>query len=204
MLTAPTSAWAGAFKVRAAMRFSLSPLAALAVLSTAPTSAFAVDYLSAEQAAAVIYPEADRFEARTLTLDAAMLQQLAAEAGPGGAVRSARWSMQLAWQGAKLLGVVVTDAVIGKFELISYAVGISADGQLRPIEILSYRESHGHEIRLAAWRRQFLGKTAAAPLRVGDDIQNISGATLSCNHVTDGVRRIARLVDWARRNAKLP
>ena len=173
----------------------------LAALATLPVSAFAVDYLSAEQAARSMFPEAERLEPRELILDASLLQQLAA-AGVGA--RSARWQAQLAWKGRLLLGVVVSDAVIGKFELIGYAVGINADGSVRQVEILSYRESHGHEIRLPAWRRQFVGKTATAPIRLGEDIGNISGATLSCQHVTDGVRRIVAVVDAARRAGLLP
>jgi hypothetical protein len=70
---------------------------------------------------------------------------------------------------------------------------------VKQVEVLSYRESHGHETRLPAWRRQFVGKTAAAPLQVGEDIANISGATLSCTHVTEGVRRIVAVLDLARR-----
>ncbi len=111
--------------------------------------------------------------------------------------------MQVARRGTATLGVVVADAVIGKFELISYAVGIDTEGAIRQVEILSYRESHGGEVRLPAWRRQFVGKTAAAPLKVGEDIANISGATLSCTHVTEGVRRIVAVVALARRNGSL-
>ena len=180
---------------------AISTLGALITLASTATSAFAVDYLSVDQAARVVFPQADRFEPRDLLLDAAQLQKLAAS---GLAPRSARWPVLLAWQGSTLLGVLVADAVIGKFELIGYAVGIAADGSVRQVEILSYRESHGHEIRLPAWRRQFVGKTASAPLRVGDDIANISGATLSCSHVTDGVRRIVAVVDLARRSGWLP
>ena len=172
-----------------------------AAAAAAPASVFAVDYLSVEQAAQLIFPDADRFEARELALDAAQLQALDAEGVRG---RSARWSVRIARRGEATLGVVVADAVVGKFELISYAVGIASDGAIRQIEILSYRESHGGEIRLPAWRRQFVGKTQAAPLRVGDDIANISGATLSCTHVTEGVRRIVAVVALARRNGSLP
>jgi len=174
---------------------------ALAALATVPVSAFAVDYMTAEQAARSMFPEAERVEPRELTLDAALLQKLAAAGVPA---RSARWQAQLAWKGSALLGVVVSDAVVGKFELIGYAVGINGDGSVRQVEILSYRESHGHEIRLPAWRRQFVGKTVAASIRIGDDISNISGATLSCQHVTDGVRRIVAVVDAARRAGLLP
>jgi len=180
------------------MRLLLTAAVAIAAL---PTSAFAVDYLSAEQAAQAIFPEADRFEPRALVLDAAQLQTLASAGVPA---RSARWALRLAWKGQQQLGVVVVDAVVGKFELIGYAVGIGSNGAVRQIEILSYRESHGHEVRLPAWRRQFVGKTAASTLQVGDDIANISGATLSCSHVTDGVRRIVAVVDLARRSGLLP
>ena len=165
-----------------------------------PVSAFAVDYLSAEQAARLMFPDAERFEARQLELDAATLQKLDAQ---GVKARSARWPVLLAKAGGATLGFVVTDEVIGKYELISYAVGIGSDGALKSIEVLSYRESHGHEIRLPAWRRQFAGKSVASPLRLGEDIANISGATLSCQHVTDGVRRIVAVVDQARRGGLL-
>jgi Na+-translocating ferredoxin:NAD+ oxidoreductase RnfG subunit len=159
-----------------------------------------VDYLSTEQAAKLMFPDAERFEARQIDLDAALLQKLDAQ---GVKARSARWPVLLAKAGGATLGFVVTDEVIGKYELISYAVGIGGDGVVKSIEVLSYRESHGHEIRLPAWRRQFAGKTAASPLRLGEDIANISGATLSCRHVTDGVRRIVAVVDVARRRGLL-
>jgi hypothetical protein len=91
----------------------------------------------------------------------------------------------------------VLDNVIGKFELISYAVGLLPDASVKQIEILNYRESHGFEIRNARWREQFVGKTVAGGLSIGEGIANISGATLSCTHVTDGVRRIAALAQVA-------
>ena len=177
------------------MRLTLIGAAAAGCLAApAPAGAFAVDYLSAEQAAQLMFPDADRFEAREVVLDAADLQALEAK---GTRARSARWPVTIARKGGAALGYVVTDAVIGKFELIGYAVGIGLDGAVTQVEILSYRESHGGEIRLPAWRRQFVGKTAASPLRVGDDIANISGATLSCTHLADGVRRIVGVTQFA-------
>lgn len=175
-------------------------IAAVSAAALAPASAFAVDYMTAEQAAKLMFPDADRFESRDITLDAAQMQTLAAQ---GVQARSAKWTARVAHRGSTVLGVVVTDDVIGKFELIGYAVGIGSDGVVKQVEILSYRESHGHEIRLPAWRRQFTGKTAASPIQVGDDIANISGATLSCKHVTDGVKRIVHVVDAARRSGAL-
>lgn len=179
------------------MRVVLAVAAVAAVAAaTAPTSAFAVDYLSAEQAAKLMFPDADGFETRVVALDAGQLQQLDAQGIRG---RSANWSVHVARKAGTTLGFVVTDDVIGKVELIRYAVGIALDGSVKQVEILSYRESHGFEIRLPAWRKQFVGKGSSSSLRVGEDIANISGATLSCAHVTDGVRRIVAVVAQARR-----
>jgi len=169
-------------------------------LALAPTVAFAVDYLSVDEAAKLMFPQAERFELHTLSLDAAQMRRL--QAG-GVAARSARWAVRVAQRGGTTLGYVVVDDVVGKFELITYAVGLTPDGKVSRVEVLSYRESHGHEIRLPAWRAQFVGKDASAPLRVGDDIANISGATLSCSHVTEGVRRIVAVVDLMRRAGSL-
>ena len=169
-------------------------------LALAPASAFAVDYMNAEQAAKLMFPQADRFESRTVALDAEQLRRLETA---GVSARSARWQVRVAQRDGATLGYIVVDDVIGKFELISYAVGIGSDGAIRQVEVLSYRESHGHEIRLPAWRRQFVGKDSSAPLRVGEDIANISGATLSCSHVTEGVKRIVAVIDLARQAGAL-
>lgn len=94
-----------------------------------------------------------------------------------------------AWR-ASTGGYFVVDQVIGKHEQIKYAVGINSNGTVKQIEILEYNESYGYEVRNAAWRRQFVGKSAASPLQLNVDIKNISGATLSSKHITEGVKRI--------------
>lgn len=178
--------------------YLLAPAAAL----VAPAPAFAVDYLTADQAQRLLFPDADRFERRETTIAPERLGAIAQRLGDP--VRRARWELRLARRGDALAGVLVVDDVIGKFERITYAVGIGPDGVIRGVEILSYRESHGQEIRLAAWRKQFVGKTTASALQVGEDIANISGATLSCTHVTEGVRRIAAVVQELRTAGELP
>jgi hypothetical protein len=92
-------------------------------------------------------------------------------------------------------GWFIVDQVLGKRELITYALGIDAQGRARGIEILEYRESHGGQVREAAWRAQFAGKSAGDPLQLDRDIRNISGATLSCRHLTDGVKRLLKLYE---------
>lgn len=178
------------------MRVHLLPAGALPlVMAAGPGAAFAVDYLTPAQAQQAIFPQADHFALRTVQLDAGQLKALTERSGLPA--RSAQWKLLQASQAGKVLGWVVVDNVVGKFELITYAVGIALDGSVKQVEILSYRESHGGEVRLPAWRKQFGGKTLAAPIKLGEDIANISGATLSCTHVTEGVRRIVAVVEQA-------
>jgi len=172
------------------------------VLGAVPASVWAVDYVSASEAEALMFPQADEFATVNLRLDNAQLQEVGKRAGLPA--RSAQWGVRVARRASSPLGYVVVDNVIGKFELITYAVAVGTDGAIRQIEILSYRESHGGEVRLPAWRKQFVGKTVAGPLRVGADIANISGATLSCTHVTDGVRRIVAVLQVAHEGGALP
>jgi hypothetical protein len=137
-----------------------------AAVLTIAAPAYAVQYLSVAQAQKLAFPSATRFS----------------EAEGGRAWR--------AEAGGKLLGLVVVDHVIGKHLYIDYAVALAPGGRVQRVEILAYRESYGGEIRSASWLAQFVGKTSGSALRVGSDIRNISGATLSCTHVTEGVKRI--------------
>ncbi|MGE5621775.1 MAG: FMN-binding protein [Bacillota bacterium] len=164
-------------------------LLTVAAAAAASGSAFATQYLTVEQAQRAMFPDATRFADASLQLSPEQMRQV--EKLSGLPARSASWRVFAAYRGDALLGHMVLDDVIGKFELISYAVGINPDASIKQVEILAYRESHGFEIKSAAWRRQFVGKTVQSGLAVGEGIANISGATLSCTHVTDGVRRIA-------------
>ena len=137
-----------------------------AVVLTVAAPAYAVQYLSVAQAQKAAFPSATHF----------------AEAEGGRAWR--------AEAGGKLLGLVVVDHVIGKHLYIDYAVALAPGGRVQRVEILAYRESYGGEIRSPSWLAQFVGKTSGSALKVGSDIRNISGATLSCAHVTEGVKRI--------------
>ena len=168
----------------------LCVILAVAPVATLPTLAVAADYLSAAQAQKLMFPEATRFVPVRLSASPDQARALADRNG-GNRVQTLLWNVSAAMAGDTLLGYVVVDAVTGKFELINYAVALTPQGEIRDVEILSYREAHGGEVRSAAWRRQFIGRSARAPLSVGNDIANISGATLSCTHLTEGIRRIA-------------
>lgn len=171
------------------MRWETLLTAPIALISPA---SWAAVYLTVEQAQQAMFPGA-RLVKAPLKLTSAQREALLERSGVHEPFREDR-----VWRAASGAFFVV-DEVVGKHEMITYAVGIGRDGSVKRIEILEYRETYGHEIRDVAWRAQFVGKTAASPLKLNRDIVNISGATLSCKHVTDGVRRVLALHDLVLR-----
>ena len=161
----------------------LLPLAALIL----PQGVSATVYLTVEQAQSAMFPH------QKLTPAFRQLQptEIAAIKRASG---ETPLSKQLqAWR-AQDGGWFIVDRVVGKHEFITYAVALTREGAVRSVEILDYRETYGGEVRSPAWRQQFVGKRFGAAVELGKDIRNISGATISSRHVTDGVRRL--LATW--------
>jgi len=159
-------------------RIVLLPLAALAVAQPAQ----ALVYLQVPQAQALMFP-GQKLEAVPLLLSAADVSAVEHDSG----VKVYPGSLQ-AWKCAD--GWFFTDSVIGKHDLIRYAVALGNDGRVRQVEILEYREAYGGEVRNTRWLAQFKGHEHGDPVKTGSDIQNISGATLSSEHLADGIRRL--------------
>jgi hypothetical protein len=140
-------------------------LPAAAIVSAA-SPAHAVRYLSIEEARKEAFPSATNFSE----------------------VQAGRvWKAEA---GGKAVGFFVFDRVVGKHLFIDYAVALTPAGAVQKVEILEYRESYGGDIRSPSWLAQFVGKTSGSALKINGDIRNISGATLSSTHVTEGVKRI--------------
>jgi Na+-translocating ferredoxin:NAD+ oxidoreductase RnfG subunit len=150
--------------------------------------AYAMQYLTVEQAQVALFPAGTRFAAHPLELSSK--QASAIEEASGQRVRASRPEVWQAFDGERPAGWFFVDQVIGKHEFITYALAIDADGAVRGIEVMDYRETYGGEIRNASWRRQFVGKRHGDSFKLGASIQNITGATLSCRNVMNGVRRL--------------
>ena len=158
-----------------------------AVAAVAPAPAAATVYLTIPAAQQALFPGA-RFVEHPLALSDAQRKAIARAARAPGYDK-----VQRVWEarsGSGRAGWFMVDRVIGKHEFITYALALGADGTIRGVEILDYRETYGGEIRNPKWRQQFVGKRPGSQLQLDKDIKNISGATLSSRHVTDGVRRL--------------
>ena len=160
-------------------QFLLLPVATLGIVSPA----CATVYMSVDQAQQLMFPGA------TFTPDFRTLtgrQADAIEDASGVGVRSHDLHLWRVSTG----GWFIADQVVGKHEFIPLALGLDATGAVKDVEILEYREAYGDQVRSPAWRAQFTGKRHGANLKLTKDIQNISGATLSSRHITDGIKRL--------------
>ncbi len=158
-------------------------LISAALVAPIPYVAYAEVYLSEQQAAAILFPDL-KLEACWMDLSSTEMKTIANVSGEKVASPHIR-----IWWGPDQQALII-DRVLGKHELITYAVAINSDHKIQGIEILEYRETYGYQIREPRWREEFVGKSIADPLKLDHDIPNISGATLSSAHITNGVRRI--------------
>jgi len=157
------------------------------VMTIAPAS-YANRYLTVEEAQHLAFPEASQFvEAHVVfrPADIAAIERLS-----GQRVHTRGQQVWKALVAGRLAGFFVLDYVIGKHLVIDYSVALAPDGRVKAVEILEYREAYGSEITSHHWLHQFDGKTGRDPVAIDKDIRNISGATLSSQHVTEGVKRI--------------
>jgi Na+-translocating ferredoxin:NAD+ oxidoreductase RnfG subunit len=167
----------------------LLPVASLAIAVPAQ----AIQYLSVEQAQRLCFPEASDFVARSIVFTAN--DMAAIERRSGQKVRSRGEQVWRAEHGGRPVGYFFVDYVIGKHEVIDYAVALDSAGKVRRVEILQYRESYGGEVASHDWLAQFIGKSGSDSLVPGRDIRIISGATLSSRHVTEGIKRVLAIHD---------
>ena len=177
------------------MNWKPNPLAILGVaMVSMPIIAQAKIYISAEQAQKILLPNKALIKNPIIITDDLQEKMRVAS------------SIRHPFQGERIWKTtdgswLVVDEVIGKHEMITYAVALNPSGTILGIEILEYVESYGYEVAEAQWRKQFIGKSASDPIKLNQDIQNIGGATLSCKHITDGVKRITVLYDLALKNS---
>ena len=113
----------------------------------------------------------------------------------GYALPRTNYTFYVATSGSHVDGYALIDEEKGEHLPITFAVQLSPEGKVQRQEIVVYREARGDEVRDARFRGQFVGKRACDPLRAGDDIAVVSGATISSRAMAGGVKRALVLVE---------
>lgn len=175
------------------VRWALPP----AIVMTIVHPVQAVEYLTIPDAQKLAFPTATQFVEANVVYrpsDIAAIERLS-----GQKVQTRGEQVWKAQAAGRLLGYFILDYVIGKHEVIDYAVSLEPDGRIRRVDILQYRESYGGEIANRDWLTQFVGRTSHDPPEFEKNIRNISGATLSSRHVSEGIRRVLAIYETCLR-----
>lgn len=171
----------------------LKVLSLAGMISLHPHVLYAETYLTVDQAKKVLWADASLHKI-PVTLSKEERKSIA----KSSKTRVDRSEMHV-WK-TRDGGWFIVDQVVGKHEMIDIAVALTQEGTVKGIEVLTYRETYGGEIRHPKWLAQFLGRDHTEHLKLDKQIQNISGATLSCRHITDGVNRLTHTWDQVLRH----
>lgn len=144
-------------------------------------------YLTVEQALKTAFPAAQSYDLVTVKPDDAMLKK--AETILKRPQKNVEIPFYKATQGSALLGYAGLMNEIGKEQPITFLVAITPDFRVQEVVVLEYRESRGGEVVQSRFLNQYKGKTLRSPIQVGNDIKNITGATISSNAISYGVKK---------------
>jgi Na+-translocating ferredoxin:NAD+ oxidoreductase RnfG subunit len=145
----------------------------------------AATYLTQDEALARAFPEAQVERIGHVLTD----EQMAAAADLAGKpIPSALVAAYEARRGGKLIGTAYFDAhrVHSKQQTLMIVVGL--DGQVADLQVLAFTEPAKY-LAPEAWLRQFLGHPLDDRLQLKQDLQGITGATLTARATTKAVRR---------------
>ena len=148
--------------------------------------------LKPEEALKIVFHDSKEVVSETKQLTPS--QKSLAEKRLGSPVTHDRWDFFIASTGHQTDGYALIDSEIGKTEPITFLVALTPRGEVKEVEILAYREPIGGEVQDARFLRQYKGKKEDDPIRLGQDISPVTGATLSSRAVSIGVKRV--LVLW--------
>jgi Na+-translocating ferredoxin:NAD+ oxidoreductase RnfG subunit len=140
----------------------------------------------------VAFPEADRVERRTLFLEPEQREALSQAAR--SRFDSGLFTVYVGYNDDKVDGYAIIDTDIVRTKLATYIVVLTPEGILRDLRVLAWQEPPEYQPP-QRWFDQFDGRTREDRLQIGQDIDAISGATISARMFAEHVRRALAIHD---------
>jgi Na+-translocating ferredoxin:NAD+ oxidoreductase RnfG subunit len=94
----------------------------------------------------------------------------------------------------ELVGYFYVGKAPSKTDQFDYLVMFDQSLNVVKAKVLIYREDYGNEIGSKRWLKQFIGKTSSDSLKYGQDIDAISGATISANSMTYAMSSLLKTI----------
>ncbi|RMG69097.1 MAG: FMN-binding protein [Calditrichaeota bacterium] len=152
-------------------------------------------YLTPDEALQEAFPKAARFRVDTLRLSLEQRRALAKKLRQPEL--DSLFIVHLAYNAeGHFLGYATIMNEVGKYEPITFVVGVDPRFRVKKVAVMVYRESRGGQVRQPRFLYQFRNKSARDPLQPGRDIINISGATLSVRAISRGVKKALHILSF--------
>ena len=144
-------------------------------------------FLNKKQALKLAFPETKKFKKKKIWLTDTQRATIQGILGDQIEYKERRVTYYFGLNEAdQPIGAMVIGNEIGRSYPITFMVVINPDGTVKDVEVMVYREPHGWEVRFETFMSQFFGRDAGDPF---DNINNITGATLSVRSMTKGVKK---------------
>jgi len=102
-----------------------------------------------------------------------------------------------------LLGYCVETEVRGRSGPFRIRVLMNPQLVVVRAAVISYPWSRGRDVSRSEFTDQFRGKGPDDSIVIGDDIDAMSGATISCNAMADGISETLKLLEELKSNSSL-
>lgn len=169
-------------------------------LAGAALPAHATEYWTPRNLLGDFFKGAKKVGPRSVTLSDADAADIARKLGTEPSRLKKTWSVYVGEADGKRAGFAILDAEIGLHEPIDFGVRFDEGGAVSRVEILAFREPYGDGVTAPRFRGQFVGKKAGDAITAGQDIDIVSGATLSSRSVALGVKRDTLVLQAALKN----
>ena len=150
-------------------------------------------YLTEEAALKTAFPGCDRVERKVYKVSEGQREKI--ESRLGWTFSESTVTVFEGFSGNQPRGRAMITEEIGKFKPVTFIVKADNDGKVERVDVMVYREAVGEEVRRSRFTRQFRGKTSKDPLRINRDIINVTGATMSVQAMTAGVKKVLVILD---------
>lgn len=94
----------------------------------------------------------------------------------------------------------ITDNSSVVYEYFDYYILFDTKGVVKTVKVYNYQATHGMEITIRGWLKQFVGYFGEKELIVGKDVDTIAGATISVYAITTDVEYRTKCINnWLKK-----
>lgn len=101
------------------------------------------------------------------------------------------------------VGYIYVNQAPSMKNVFDYIVLFTPDLKIKNTKVLIYREQHGRQIGSKRWLSQFFGMGTQDRPTLGEEVDGISGATISCTSMTKAVDKLLASMQALEQNGTL-